>query len=365
MRSNELLIIQPLLAGYRVSFFNDLSQFFDKVTIMADIKEQKDFGASLKKISADILHAPILGERTKLYYQQGIVKKIFKCRPKSIFIAADFRAISFWAVLVSSKVLRIPVFTHGQGLYDKPNPKLLYKIIFKAAVILSSRYICYTDFSKRTAEAIGVQSNKLAVMNNTIVNSSPITPETKNVKTKRLIYIGRLREGSNLELLLEAMKILKKRSVFCSLDIIGDGEKIKEYKSYVRKAEIDVVFHGAIFDDEVISEISKSAVAGVYPGDAGLSIVHYMSLSLVPIAHNDITKHMGPEPSYIKNMINGILFERNNVISLAESIDYVISNPSSAKEIFENSYITYQNLTSISMAEILMSSMNEFLKDQS
>lgn len=364
LKPRKLLIIQPLLASYRFSFFNELSQYFENATIMADLKTKEGFNTSFKSLSAEIIHAPILGSRTKFYYQKGLLKQIIKHRPASIFIAADFRAISFWLTLVLSKVLNIPIFTHGQGLYNKPNPGFLQKLLFKTAILFSTKYICYTKFSKQTIEAIGIQYNKLAVMDNTIVNNFPIMPEMKSLKPNRLIYIGRLREGSNLELLFEAMKALKERNVTCSLDIIGDGIKSKEYKSLAQKTEIDVVFHGAVFDDEVISEISKNAVAGVYPGDAGLSIVHYMSLSLIPIAHDDITKHMGPEPSYIENMRNGILFERNNAISLAESINNAISNPSVAKEISNGAYNTYKDLTSKSMAEKLMEAMKPFLIDE-
>ena len=64
---------------------------------------------------------------------------------------------------------------------------------------------------------------------------------------------------------------------------------------------------------------------GVYPGDAGLSVVTYLALGLPVVVHDDLYKHMGPEPSYVSEE-NGKLFTRGDCESLKTSIDILRSS---------------------------------------
>jgi len=107
--------------------------------------------------------------------------------------------------------------------------------------------------------------------------------------------------------------------------------------------------------------LSKDCKVGVYPGDAGLSIVHYMSLSLVPIVHSDLTKHMGPEPSYIKDNENGLMFIRNDKDSLADIIKKVLINKELTKKLSKNAFNTYLVLNSPTMAEKLINIMKPYV----
>ena len=358
---NKLIIIQPILTSYRKKLFNDLSNHFDKVNIYSIQNSGNGFQKNIRG-KFNSIHTPLIGKREKIYYQSGILKSILKNKPTAIYLTADFRAIHYFLVLLIAKILNIPIFPHGQGLYDKPNPSKLHKILFKITIALSSQYICYTKSTYDSLINIGINPRKLSIMDNTIVNNYPIKPNDKQNLKNKIIYIGRLRKGSNLELLFDALHILKNDRLDISLDIIGDGENREIYKEYVEKLSLDIKFYGAIYDDEKISNISKESKIGVYPGDAGLSVVHYMSLSLVPIVHSELTKHMGPEPSYIKDSINGINFKRNNVNSLALAIKKVINNNITYKTLSSNAYKTYEELSNPSMAEKFINIISPYLK---
>ena len=87
-----------------------------------------------------------------------------------------------------------------------------------------------------------------------------------------------------------------------------------------------IVFHGNVYGDK-ITEISKLCHIGIYAGNAGLSILHYMCLGLCPITHDSIYDHRGPEPSYIKSGYNGFTFKKESVKDLVSLIEYLYDNP--------------------------------------
>lgn len=361
LKIKNLLIVQPLIASYRKDFFNEISKYFDKTIIFANLQTSNGFQSN---VNGDFqkVHTPILGKREKIYYQRGIIKNIIKNKPIAIYLTADFRAIHYYLILLLSKILNIPVFPHGQGLYDKPNPSFIHRFLFKTTISLSSSYICYTQSVYDTLINIGIKSNKLSIIDNTIVNHSPITFKKKNQENKnKLLYLGRLRKGNNLKLLFEAMKILTTQGLNLSLDIIGDGEEKSELENIAKELNLDIHFLGAIYDDKTISELSKKCIAGVYPGDAGLSVVHYMSLSLVPIVHSDLAKHMGPEPSYIIHSQNGLNFIRSNKDSLASTIKIILEDDILRKNISKNAFKTFEALSKPTMAEKFIKIMQPFL----
>ena len=62
-----------------------------------------------------------------------------------------------------------------------------------------------------------------------------------NLKSKNIIYVGRLADEKNLFRLLEAYKLIKKKISRSKLYIIGDGPQRKELERYVRKKRINGV----------------------------------------------------------------------------------------------------------------------------
>lgn len=358
MHYKKLLIIQPLLASYRKDLFEDMTTYFDKVIIFADLKPKNGF-YSPENTKFEKIHTPILGKREKFYFQKNIISYILKNKPAVIFITHDFRSISFWIIIHLAKILNIPIYGHGQGLYDKPKPSNIHKLLFKYSINLLTKYICYAPISYESLKNITIKDEKLEIMENTIINGFPVSPKEKiEINTKKLFYLGRLREGSNLELIIHALYELKKLGYELSLEVIGDGNEKEKLEKLVKELDVDVLFHGKIYDNKQISEISKDCSFGIYPGDAGLSVVHYMSLSLIPIIHNDLSKHMGPEPSYIKDGINGLTFERNSLNSLINILISSINNVELQKKLSEEAYESYLELSKIKMSKKLINIFN-------
>lgn len=95
-------------------------------------------------------------------------------------------------------------------------------------------------------------------------------------------------------------------------------------------------------------------MVGCYPGDAGLSVVQFMGLSLVPVVHDQLHRHMGPEPGYVKDGINGRLFERAaGAPSLARCLEDTLAQPQTAAALGAAAWRTYRELTEPALGERL------------
>jgi glycosyltransferase involved in cell wall biosynthesis len=167
--------------------------------------------------------------------------------------------------------------------------------------------------------------------------------------SNKLAFIGRIRHRCGLEIIFDAVQPLIKFFPDISVEIIGDGDP--DYIEELKKKYKFVNFHGVIYDEKGIAEKLGNCAAGIYGGDAGLSIVHYMSLGLPVILHKEIELHMGPEPYYIKENVNGLLFKRNSVKELTDCIKKILSNHHLRNNLALGALQTFMEMKTPSMAE--------------
>lgn len=336
----KVCFVQPVLTNYRLPVFSELASCVKgRFSVLADMPS-KDFGVE------------DAGE-IKSYYCEASWKSVFNLRfplrkefwgelfsSSHIIHFADFKYVSLWIALSLSALRLKKVFLHGQGGYKKTG--LIASLLYRVVVLMSDGYICYTGYSATQLKSRMPKClrSKVFVVENSLVMKKRKPPVEVD---HELFYVGRIREGSGIELLLSAAS-----DVGVGVSIVGAGESayLKELTEKYPCAR----FFGGVFDEDLQYEIAAKCLAGVYAGDAGLSVVHYMAFGLPVIVHSDITHHMGPEPSYIKDGVNGILFERGCKRSLVEAIDALKVDPELRVRLSAGAVDTFQSLSNPTMA---------------
>jgi len=264
-----------------------------------------------------------------------------------VLIFADVRYLSLWLALVAGRVIGVPVLIHGQGLYRHKPAGLMRAACYRLAVALAKRYVCYTEASRSSLERIGCPRAKLVVANNSLTVSCTVEPSTKSGAEDGVLFIGRLREGSQLERLIDAVGKLRDEGLALTLHVVGGGEEDER----LRRAYGDrdyVIWYGAVFDDSEIAAISRRCRVGCYPGAAGLSIVHMFALSLPPVVHDRLSQHMGPEPAYVEHGRTGFVFPSDGgTDALAGTLRQIWAMPPDAMRATATAaYAAYHDLNS-------------------
>lgn len=299
-----------------------------------------------------------LGKRVGMI-QWGIGKYIYRQRPDAIIIFADPHYFSFWTTLVLGKLLGIPTYAHGHGLFKKHKISIFYRIMMALVLKLVTSYICYAPIVRQSFIDHGFPDRKLSVAHNSLINRFPVQPEEKSGNERGILFIGRLRKGSNVELLVRAIEKIRQDGLPLVLHAIGTGEKAQ----LLQRATNDrswIVLHGDTYDQEQIRKISTNCFLGCYPGNAGLSVEHMMSLSLPVIAHDDLPSHQGPEPSFIRNGVGGLLYDHKNPEeSLYQAIKSLATDPVLLARMRQAAFEDYQRLVNPSLATRFWSIISE------
>lgn len=305
----KLFYIQPILTSYRKDLVSKLSTNYE-LTILFGTPVNNSGFSSPEQQNLNIIHCPHKSiMRGHLLIQSGVLDAISTHKPDIVLTCANMRDITYWRLLFLCRRMKIKVFSHGQGLYSKKNTHPLLAFLYRSAVRLSYKYICYTQISRNSLITANCAPDKLEVADNAIKFSVDASETSKRGDEQGVLFIGRLREQCGLEDLIKAVAILRESHCTAKLHVVGSGEFEFIYREKYKQPWI--VFHGAIYNDEEILNLSLDCRVGCYPGNAGLSVVHYFSLRLLPILHDDIYSHMGPEPSYVRNGVNGITFQKS------------------------------------------------------
>lgn len=337
----KICYIQPILTLYRAPFFNAIVKFKDvSLTVRGSIANDS-FG-NLDGMCDFIWEIDESERMRELSFK--CIWLSFKASAKNDVIVhfGDYKFPSLVFCMFFCIFFRKKFFIHGQGGYKKKG--FLHKLVYNFSMAFISGYICYSDFSRDNLKRItlGFFHKKIFVMDNSLYLEC--REFICNPMSKDVLYIGRLRNACGIELLLKACSLTG-----LNVNVIGGGDD-----SFIRDLQNqydNLVYHGAVFDEDKQYEIALNCFVGAYGGDAGLSVVHYMAFGLPVVVHDELYKHMGPEPSYVKNGENGLTFKRGDADSLSEALITLKNNFKLRQKLASGAINTFKQLQNPPMHE--------------
>jgi glycosyltransferase involved in cell wall biosynthesis len=346
----RLCIIQPLLSNYSHQTFRELAQHCQVDLVFSPTPSGTGFGDVPIPPSSRVRYFVVptvrpFGERLGMI-QIGVGKYIRRERPDAIMIFGNPRYLSFWSTLLWGRLLRIPVHVHGHGVFKKRHIGTFYRLMMTLLLKLATSYICYAPMVRQSFLDHAFPGRKLTVADNSLTNLFPVQPHEKRGDERGILFIGRVRQGSNIALLVRVIERLRREDGLpLTLHVIGAGEETHMLRSETSNLPW-VVLHGQIFDQQQIRYVSLNCFLGCYPGNAGLSVEHLMSLSLPVITHDDLPSHQGPEPSFVRNGIAGLLYDHTAPEeSLYQAIRSLAGDPHLLTKMQRSAFQEYLHLT--------------------
>ncbi|UVP00894.1 glycosyltransferase [Bacteroides sp. BFG-257] len=138
---------------------------------------------------------------------------------------------------------------------------------------------------------------------------------------RNLIFIGRLTPVKKIDLLIEALLILKQSGLQYNLTLVGGGIQEASLKELVEQKYLNdnVWFYGACYDEIKNAELIYNADLCVSPGNVGLTAIHSMMFGTPVITHSCFKFQM-PEFEAIHEGLTGSFFDYDSASSIADCI---------------------------------------------
>jgi glycosyltransferase involved in cell wall biosynthesis len=244
---------------------------------------------------------------------------------------------SYWTGKISKKNKSTYVFTSHTpnipttGMLKGINRpirflKSINTYFLRSAIIEADHVVAFSKFSgDLIIKGVGDTCvNKLKIIPPG-VESSWFKVERKPSSNSALLYWGRLEDEKGLPELFHALEIVSKIIKDIKLTIVGEGNRLMDYKSLVAELSLTdrVEFMGWMSSSKVQS-ISAQSSLGVFPSRVesfGLSVVEAMAAGLPVIVASG-----GAVKENVEEGVTGTLVPINDAEALAKAIISTIKN---------------------------------------
>lgn len=267
---------------------------------------------------------------TSFIWQKGVVGLVFKREYKYFILTGDSSILSNWMIAFFALLLNKKVYLWMHGLKSELSWK--GKLLTYPLYYMANKFLLYGDYSKAFMVKKGFNPNKMVCIYNSLDYDIQLSIRKDLIKTNIyidyfnndlpvLIYIGRIQKSKKINLIIDAMSILKDKNILCNLVIVGsDSENTGiEEKIVNNKFEKNVWMYGACYEEKKIAELIFNADVCVSPGNIGLTAMHSFTYGTPAISHNNFS-NQGPEFESIKPGITGDFFEEDCAEDLSISI---------------------------------------------
>ncbi|MDO5316121.1 MAG: glycosyltransferase family 4 protein [bacterium] len=202
---------------------------------------------------------------------------------------------------------------------------------------LVKKYLCQTDANIVLSGFLGNVFDKFQIPYTVIPNiveleegrfcpRATIEPKFISIRTLSPLY--------NIECIIKAFKVVKKACPSARLTIVGDGPSRDSLEQFVCSESIqDVTFEGRVDNARIYEYLNQSDIMLSAPriDNMPVSVLEGFNAGLLVISSN-----VGGVPYMIEDEVNGLLFESNNSMALAEKMMWALSHQDESHNMIDN-----------------------------
>lgn len=275
-----------------------------QVTIVTKLQDEVEYPVpkGVTRILADISGDEISKSRViNLLRRIWKLRKIWKeLRPDHI---VSFIKKNNFMAIVSATGLRIPVIVSVRSNPAREYPDKVTRILARGLFSRTAGVVLQTQqakefFSKAVQKKVTILPNSLS--------RQFLEQKCSMTRKKEIVWVGRMDENKNPQLLMRAFAKLSEQYPEWSLKYVGEGKLLEELKRVSRQSgcEERVFFTGEV--DRVAPEIASSSIYVLTSKQEGVpnALIEAMVLGIASIATNC---PCGGPAELIRHGENGIL----------------------------------------------------------
>ena len=348
----KVLILYNDIQNYRVEAWNHIAGCF-QLDVAFSGKDESTTPCVFNKI---LFTARKIGP---FFFVPRKLHNTFKNYDVIVFYA-DLHYASYCILPFLPRKYKTIPWTIGFGVsYSHPyrvdRKHTFYDWVYKKLLLKCDAILFYMEKAKEFWANSSFDFNKVFIATNT-VRVKDI--ELKVEKKKDFLFVGTLYAGKGLDKLIDSFaKVKQAIGLNNKLHIVGKGDQRDVLEQQVNGLGLqdDVIFHGAIYDEEILSQLFAKSVLCISPIQAGLTAPKSLGYGTPFVCRKDAIT--GGEMYHVTNGVNGIFYEKDE--DLYEIMKDAVQNPKkyqvmclAAKKYYDN------NATPVHMAQGVIDAIN-------
>lgn len=273
-------------------------------------------------------------------FQSQVVQLALTGRFDGFVFLGDPHFVTTWiaAILARLRRKRVLFWTHG---WLRSADRSMKGRVRDAFFHLPHGLLLYGDRGK----VIGIRRGFRAAALHVVYNSIPVMDHgraecelrklaqeararvTSTAHEAVILCSGRVIADRRIDLLLEAIALLRKRGRGAHALLIGDGPDRAKLEVLAARLDVPVYWVGECYDSEQLAVWFSAADLSVIPHRSGLSVLQSLAYG-TPVLTGDDPESEMPEWEAIQPGLTGGFYREGNVGSLADAIErWLSANP--------------------------------------
>jgi glycosyltransferase involved in cell wall biosynthesis len=272
---------------------------------------------------------------SRFFWHPDLLALVRREKPDAVITTGNPYVLTAWVLLAWGSLSNVPVVLWTHGLLRKESG--LKGLIRRTFYGLASGLLLYGDHARMLLTDAGFDPRRMFVVYNSLDSETQrqylntITSEDRDAfrsglgvgdKDRLLLFSGRLQANKKLNLLLDAVHLLRERERTVHIALIGDGEERAALTHQAERLGIatQVHFLGETYDERLIAIACAASDLSVVPSGAGLSVVHALGYGLPVLLHDRPEEHF-PEWEAVREGQTGFFYRYGNVNDMADKIE--------------------------------------------
>ncbi|KJL29300.1 glycosyltransferase family 4 protein [Microbacterium oxydans] len=251
-------------------------------------------------------------------WDRGVVRRASSRRYRTVVLGPATLSLSTWAILVARRLRGRRTFLWGQC--GRFGDRSLKRRVQETMNRLATGLLVYGENEAVAATQLGLSPRRVTVINNAthsnrdVLDAQDHADQLARAKAAaasaeregqlRLLFVGRLNQDKQLDVLLRAAAKLKAQYPGLVIDLIGDGDARTDLRD-----EFDhdwVRFHGWVYDTDELNEYFRAATFVCSPFHMGLLAIDALRAG-TPVLVPDNPMN-GSEVEALTPMVNAVRF---------------------------------------------------------
>lgn len=336
-----LVIHNILWAHYKAAFFEEIqkqispSDDFHVLQIARNELSRKSMETTHERFNYNytLLFDDYIENIPKLKEVIKVITFLVKYNPDVVNVTGYSANVSTLPVIFISKLLGKKVIMSNESTGGEGSRKGVKEWIKRKAIQACSGFVVFGKSSADYVKQLGAKDNQILVDKAAVVNNRAIREAydaaieqslfTEITTTKNFIFVGRISPEKNVDLLVKAFQEVSKTYADWGLIIVGNGSDDGKIKTLISQNPKNIYKYNSVGWREIPKFFTKADCL-VLPSNSepwGLVVNEAMICGLTAI----VTNVCGCADDLIKD--NGVIIPPNNLESLENALEYIISNP--------------------------------------
>lgn len=291
--------------------------------------------------------------RMKILRQPGVLGWLECTAPEALVLESNPRYLTNWQAADWMRARGGPVVGWGLGIASRPGIRgAIGMRVWRRWLSKLDAAICYSSSGAAEYIRAGFPAGRTFVALNSVVEAPEQAPERDAPYDRpvRILYVGRLQERKQLDLLFEA---IRQAQLHASVRVVGDGPARERFERAARENGVQAEFVGRKVGIELQRQYAWSDLF-VLPGTGGLAVQEAMAHALpVVVARGDGTQADLVTPE------NGWLVAPGEARALAEVLQQAVQEPDELLAMGKESFRIVQERANIgAMRSVFIRALN-------